>query len=155
MKSPDTPATVQTQANENAAENTGVFYGRRSSRAVMAIQVVLFGQGQDGQIFGEHCKTSTVSAHGALILLSKGIDKSKPLLVVNSQSKAEMRCRVAHQRQVKGTFEIGVEFLAPNPTFWGIHFPPEDGDPSERKRLDLSGRLGPSSPAAPKGPAKK
>jgi hypothetical protein len=133
MKAPNvaTPKTAPPAAQAAASTTQST---RRSSRITMAISVAFFGQSQEGRIFGEHCRTTTVSAHGASILVSKAVDKNKPVLIVNSRSKVEARSRIVHQRAEKGGFEIGIEFVEPNASFWGFFFPPENGDPSERKR---------------------
>jgi hypothetical protein len=108
---------------------------RRSSRVVIDIPVTVFGQGSDRKMFHEQTKTITVSAHGALVSLKSKIDSVRPVLIVNPRTQLEAQCRVAYRKDLaSGVVEIGLEFSTSLPKFWGIHFPPEDWDPAERKR---------------------
>jgi len=108
---------------------------RRSSRVVIDIPITVMGLNSDRKIFHENTKTITVSAHGALISLKSNIDSVKPVLIENPRTKMEAQCRVAYRKEVTGGgSEIGLEFLTSFPKFWGIHFPPEDWNPAERKR---------------------
>jgi hypothetical protein len=121
---------------------------RRSMRVVIEIPVGVFGQNLDGKIFEEQTSTATVNAHGARIFLEAVIDPQKPVLLTNTKTRMEVQCRIAYRKEIKtGRFEIGLEFTSPLPRFWGINFPPEDWDPSERKK--------PTSPQRPISPPKK
>jgi hypothetical protein len=108
---------------------------RRSSRVVIEMPVTVFGQSTDRKMFHEQTKTITVSAHGALVSLKSSIDSVRPVLIVNPRTQLEAQCRVAYRKDLAGgVVEIGLEFSTSLPKFWGIHFPPEDWDPAERKR---------------------
>jgi hypothetical protein len=114
---------------------------RRSSRVVIDIPVTLFGQSSDRKMFKEQAKTLTVSAHGALVSLKADVDPQRPVLMANPRTGMEVQCRVANRKSTKdGGSEIGLEFANPLPKFWGIHFPPEDWDPAERKRATSPAR---------------
>jgi hypothetical protein len=108
---------------------------RRSSRVIIDMPVTVFAQNSDRKMFHEETRTITVSAHGALVSLKSTIDSVKPVLIVNPRTQMEAQCRVAYRKDsAGGSAEIGLEFSASLPKFWGIHFPPEDWDPAERKR---------------------
>ena len=108
---------------------------RRSQRVVIDFPVTLFGQSVNGKIFEEKTNTLSVSAHGALITLKEDVDSKKPVLLSNPKTQIEIQCRVVHRKQnQKGQFEIGLEFSKPVAKFWRINFPPEDWNPSERKK---------------------
>jgi hypothetical protein len=112
---------------------------RRSSRVVIHIPITLFGQDADHKMFHETTKTITVSAHGALTNVKSNIDSDRPVLMLNPKTGVEAQCRVAYRKDVVGGgAQIGLEFSSPLPKFWGIHFPPDDWDPAERKRPALS-----------------
>jgi hypothetical protein len=154
MKAPDV-ATPGIASAAGRADVKSPQPARRSARITMAIPIVFFGQSQEGRVFGENCRTMNVSAHGAAILVSRAVDKNKPALIVNLMSKAEARSRVVNQRPEKGSFEVGIEFLEPNPGFWGMYFPPENTGPSERKRTTpTEANSAAESPSESKGPAK-
>lgn len=133
MTAPDV-ATPGIAPTAGRAEAKTTQPARRSPRITMTISVVFFAQSQEGRVFGEHCRTINVSAHGAAILVSRAVDKNKPSLIINSMSKAEARTRVVNSRTEKGGFEVGIEFLEPNPGFWGMYFPPENTGPADRKK---------------------
>jgi hypothetical protein len=121
---------------------------RRSMRVVIEIPVSVFGQNLDGKIFEEKTRTVTVNAHGALVFLEAVIDPQKSVLLTNTKTRMEVRCRIAYRKEIKtGRFEIGLEFTDSLPRFWGINFPPENWDPTERKK--------PTSPQRPISPLKK
>lgn len=118
---------------------------RRSSRVVIDIPITLFGQSPQRKIFEEQTKTLTVSAHGALVILQTELDSRKPVLITNSMTGLEVQCRVAHRKDVRaGGVEVGLEFAQPLPKFWGIHFPPEDWNPAERKMPTSAPRPSPA-----------
>jgi len=123
---------------------------RRSSRVMIDIPVTVFGRSPDGKILTENATTLTVNAHGGLVSLKTDIDVQEPALLVHTKVGTEIRCRVAFRKKIdKERFEIGFEFIEPNPTFWGINFPPEDWNPADRKRAEPLSK--PNDPAA-KGP---
>jgi hypothetical protein len=96
--------------------------------------VVLFGQQVNGKVFSEDTRTSVVNAHGALIILTSGVEIKPSVLLVNKISKVEAQCRVVSQKETEnGKSELGVEFVTPQPRFWGIAFPPEDWNNADRK----------------------
>ena len=121
---------------------------RRSLRVVIDIPVTVFGQDLDGKIFAEQSKTITVNAHGAIVILETDINRQKPALLMNTKTGAEVQCSIAHRKEIaKGRFEIGLNFVDPNPRFWGMNFPPEDWNPAERKKA--------TSHHVPKSPSPK
>ena len=108
---------------------------RRSMRVVIDIPLAVFGQNSHQETFAEKTTTVSVSASGTLIILENDIDPQKPVLLVNTRTKAEVQCRVAHRKEIeKCGLEVGLEFTAPHPKFWGITFPPEDWNPADRKK---------------------
>jgi hypothetical protein len=84
--------------------------------------------------FDELTQTATVSAHGCLVHLKTPIAQSQQLLIVNPATQQQIHGSVVFLgEEIRSPREIGIEFAAPSPLFWGITFPPEDWDPSERK----------------------
>ncbi len=101
---------------------------------MISMPVEFFGQDTNGKVFCQGAHTKVVSAHGALLILT-AIAQIKPLiLLVNKSTKTEVQCRVAYRKDTEGgTVELGVEFVSPQPRFWGIAFPPEDWSRADRK----------------------
>jgi len=126
------PDVARASAGETGNRSAAM---RRSSRVTIDIPITVFGQNSDGKMFHEQVKTITVSAHGALVHLGSNIDSRRPVLLVNPKTQMEVQCRAAYRKEVAGRgAEIGLEFVSPLPKFWGIHFPPDDWNPAERKQ---------------------
>ncbi len=113
---------------------------RRSHRVHIAMPVLVRGK-KAGQNFEEKTHTISVNAHGCMVKLSTPVTRAQEISIVNTKTAEELPCTVSFIGQRDGgRIEIGVEFAEPSPVFWRIAFPPEDWDPSERKR--------PSTPSA-------
>jgi hypothetical protein len=107
---------------------------RRSHRVHIAMPVVV--RGKNGtQTFEEQTVTMAVSAHGCLLRLTAQLTRGQQISLVNPKTAEELPCTVIFLGTKEGgKTEVGVEFVEPSPVFWRISFPPEDWDPSERKR---------------------
>jgi hypothetical protein len=108
---------------------------RRGARLTLDIAVEVYGQGADGKIFHEETRTRVVGAHGALISLATKVAVGQAIVVVCKRNREEMHCRVVHQEVENGETHVGLAFATPSPKFWGVSFPSEDGDRTDRKPL--------------------
>jgi hypothetical protein len=100
----------------------------------IAMPVLVRGK-KAGQNFEEKTHTISVNAHGCMVKLSTPVTRAQEISIVNTKTAEELPCTVSFIGQRDGgRIEIGVEFAEPSPVFWRIAFPPEDWDPSERKR---------------------
>ncbi|MDE3168597.1 MAG: PilZ domain-containing protein [Acidobacteriota bacterium] len=107
---------------------------RRSHRVHIAMPVLIRGK-RAGQPFEEKTHTISVNAHGCMVRLSTPVTRAQEISIVNTKTAEELPCIVSFIGQRDGgRLEVGVEFAEPSPVFWRIAFPPEDWDPSERKR---------------------
>jgi hypothetical protein len=107
---------------------------RRSHRVNIAMPILVRGK-KAGQTFEEETLTISVSAHGCMFRLKSQLGRLQEVAIVNKKTAEELPCRVTFLGQKDGgKAEVGVEFTEPSPLFWRIAFPPEDWDPSERKR---------------------
>jgi len=117
---------------------------RRSHRVNIAMPVLVRGK-KGTQSFEEDALTISVSAHGCMVRVTNPVARGQEIAIVNKKTAEELPCTVTFLGQRDGgKLEVGVEFAEPSPLFWRIAFPPEDWDPSERKR---SG--GPRQPMGP------
>jgi hypothetical protein len=117
---------------------------RRSLRVNIAMPVLVRGK-KGTQSFEEDTVTVTVSAHGCMVRVANPIARGQEISIVNKKTAEELPCTVTFLGQKdQGKSEVGVEFAEPSPLFWRIAFPPEDWDPSERKRSGT-----PHQPAGP------
>ncbi len=107
---------------------------RRSQRVNIAMPVLVRGK-RGGQPFEEQALTISVNAHGCMVRLSAPVTRMQEVAIVNVKTAEELPCKVTFLGQKEGgKTEVGVEFSEPSPLFWRIAFPPEDWDPSARKR---------------------
>lgn len=108
---------------------------RRSSRVAIDMPVEVFGQAVNGKMFREETRTTTVNAHGALLVLGSPVQIKPSVLLINKATRIEVQCRVISLKETeKGKVELCIEFMIPQPQFWGITFPPEDWNYADRKR---------------------
>jgi hypothetical protein len=131
----DTKASIPGAAADSAER-------RRSLRVNITMPILVRGK-VAGQSFEEESSTVSVNAHGGMIRLVAKVARMQQISLINPKTTEEMPCTVTFLGQKEnGKTEVGVEFVEPSPLFWRIAFPPEDWDPSERKR-----------PASPRSPA--
>jgi len=120
---------------------------RRSHRVNIAMPVLIRGK-KGTQAFEEEAQTISVSAHGCMVRVATPLARNQEIAIVNTKTAEELPSTVTFIGQKDNAkTEIGVEFAEPSPLFWRIAFPPEDWDPSERKR---SGSPRPAAPPASK-----
>lgn len=129
----------ETENIRPAASGNGSGKRRRSHRVVIAIPVLVRGSDAGGQLFLEETTTITVSAQGCLISLAAEVCRDAPLTIVNIRTNEEVPCRVLYLgNKQNNEIEVGVAFAVSSPQFWNITFPPDDWDPSERKRPEVA-----------------
>jgi hypothetical protein len=119
---------------------------RRSQRVNITMRILVRGKAA-GQNFEEETLTTSVNAHGGMIRLVAKVTRSQQISLINPKTTEEMPCRVMFVGQKEnGKTEVGIEFVEPSPLFWRIAFPPEDWDPSERKRPGAGATRPPVTP---------
>lgn len=107
---------------------------RRSKRVYISMPVVVKSQCA-GQPCEERTVTEAVNATGCLLRLNAALERGQKITVINVKSTQEIECRVAYVGQSEGgKTQAGVEFTHPAEYFWHIAFPPDDWNPSDRKR---------------------
>jgi len=135
---PETTSSTESPAGQRKTAYSPA--ERRSSRVKIDMPVEVFGQEIGGKMFQQETRTMVVNAHGALLVLTLGVDIKPSVLLVNKRTSTEVQCRVVYRKEIDpSTSELGIEFLAPRPKFWGISFPPEDWRRSERKMPPSAG----------------
>jgi PilZ domain len=107
---------------------------RRTHRLQITMPVIVRG-GSGTQSFEEETRTVSVNANGCMVHLATQLTRSQHVSIINPKTAEELPCKVTFVGQRDGNkMEVGLEFSEPSPLFWRIAFPPEDWDPSERKR---------------------
>jgi hypothetical protein len=111
---------------------------RRTQRVQIAMPVIVRGT-SGTQNFEEETYTVAVNANGCMIRMTNRVARAQQVAIVNPKTAEELPCTVSFIGQKDaGKMEVGIEFSEPSPLFWRIAFPPEDWDPSERKRASNS-----------------
>ncbi len=69
--------------------------------------------------------THTVSASGAMLVISEPLAEGTKVTVENAKTQNKVEARVVRPPQMshEGSL-VPVEFTSPSPNFWGIFFPP-------------------------------
>jgi hypothetical protein len=118
-------STVETQASSQ----------RRSSRVFTRISVQVKGRAIDGRKFRDNSQTIVINAHGGLLYLQETLEMGTELVVTNPITEEDQECRVVYVGDTtnRGT-RVGVEFLSPNPHFWGVAFAQQDWVNSSESR---------------------
>jgi hypothetical protein len=117
---------------------------RRSHRVQIAMALVVRGA-SGGVNFQEEAKTISVNAHGCMMRLAAKVARGQQVTIVNKKTVEELTCTVTYIGQSDGEkVEVGIEFVEPSPVFWRIAFPPENWDPSERKRATATQHVAPT-----------
>ena len=100
---------------------------RRSARVLMDVPVVVCGKSGDRIAFREETFTVTVSAHGALLMMSTKVNLGQKIVVINPFNRDERECHIAYQGPLHaGLSQVAVEFSKPSPEFWPIDPAPAD-----------------------------
>ena len=100
---------------------------RKSQRMLMRTAVRVSGYDELGSSFKENTHTITITPLGALILISASVKMGQRIVLSNIRTRALVECIVAHKgKRQDGGLEVGLQFVLPNPTFWGVTFPPSD-----------------------------
>lgn len=107
---------------------------RRSHRLQLTMPVIVRAQVGNTPV-EENTHTVAVNANGCMVRLAAKLNRSHQVSIINPKTAEELPCTVSFIGQSDGKrTEIGLEFTEPSPLFWRIAFPPDDWDPSERKR---------------------
>jgi hypothetical protein len=98
---------------------------RRSKRIKSRIPVVV--RLQDKKSLTESTHTIVVNAHGALLILAMRVSVNHFIVLENHATRKELLCRVAHVGATfMGKSQVAVEFIRPDPEFWGLAAVPQD-----------------------------
>ena len=94
---------------------------RRSQRLLRNVDLVAWGESVEKVAFKEETRAVSVSAHGALVLLSSNVALGQSLFLISPRTKSEIEGRVVRFAPPnEGHAQVGVEFVQPNPNFWPV-----------------------------------
>ena len=108
--------------------------GRKAATVAIDMPVEITGKTVNGESFRRATRTTYVNAHGARLILAATTEIEPAILLINKTTGTQAQCHLVYQKKIMGgKYELGIEFVAPQPRFWGIAFPPEDWSRAERK----------------------
>jgi hypothetical protein len=137
----DTKPSVQGSAVESSGSER-----RRTQRVQIAMPIIVRCRDSKPP-FEEKTQTVSVNANGCLLRIQAQVVRTQKLFLVNPQTTEELPCTVTFLgKKDGGKTEVGIEFAEASPLFWRISFPPEDWDPSERKRPSTTPVAPPTAP---------
>ena len=78
-------------------------------------------------------ETGVISPMGTLVLVGQDLPLESDVEIENSRAGTSAKCRVAFQggESRPGLYKLGLEFLEPQPNFWGADYEPVPPPPPE------------------------
>jgi hypothetical protein len=99
---------------------------RRSERLSLNVGLIVRGESPEREGFLEPTFTISVSAHGALVVMSTKVRVGQTLFLRNPATQKEAEGRVTRFGPLKGNqVQVGINFTRPSLTFWPAVFPPK------------------------------
>jgi hypothetical protein len=99
---------------------------RRSQRLFLDVSLIVRGESVERKVFLEPTFTISVSAHGALVILSTKVALGQTLFLRNPGTQKEMECRVTRFGPLHGSqAQVGINFTQPTLVFWPAVFAPK------------------------------
>jgi hypothetical protein len=119
------PRAVELTERKAVAVATGADR-RRSQRLFLDVSLIVRGESVERKVFLEPTFTISVSAHGALVVMSTKVVLGQTLFLRNPGTQKEMECRVTRLSPLYGNqAQVGVDFVQPTLTFWPAVFAPK------------------------------
>lgn len=92
---------------------------RRSRRSVKDVRLIVRGESKENGGFQEKTYATSVSTHGALMILSTMVAEGQKLFLKNPRTENEIEGRVVRfGPPYRGLTQVGVEFVRPAEEFW-------------------------------------
>jgi len=110
---------------------------RRSHRSVQDVRLIVRGESIGNVPFQEKTYATSVSPHGALVILTTSVDEGQTLCLINPRNQDEIEGRVVRfGPPYRGLTQVGVEFAQPAEQFWRTDVS------SGNKRIEEYSRVG-------------
>jgi hypothetical protein len=110
---------------------------RRSRRWLQDVRLIVRGESRENVPFQEKTYATSVSTHGALMILSTIVTEGQMLSLINPRTQDEIEGRVVRfGPPYRGLTQVGVEFVRPAQEFW-------PADVSNRNKMEEYSKVGP------------
>lgn len=104
---------------------------KKSQRLRLELPVFVYSRSADQEPLYEMARSLVVYGRGGVLVLGATVELGQELLLVNPRSEVQAECRVAGFEPCPPM--VRLEFTQPATGFWGVVFPPENGDTAECK----------------------
>ena len=103
---------------------------RRTARAAMRMNVLVYGQTEDGERLKFWTRTTSVSAHGGLMVLECALKVGQELELMNEYNLRKASVRILSLRcDREGQLSAAFEFVKGGESFWSMAFPASGARP--------------------------
>ena len=110
---------------------------RRSRRWLHDVRLIVRGESRGNVPFQEKTYATSVSTHGALMILSTIVTEGQTLSLINPRTQDEIEGRVVRfGPPYRGLTQVGVEFVRPAQEFW-------PAEVSDRRQIEEYSKVGP------------
>lgn len=111
---------------------------RRTARAAMTMNVLAYGQTEDGEKFRFWTHTTSVCAHGGVMSLGTVLEQGQEFELMNEYNLKKAVARVVSVRHGReGRLHAAFEFLRGGESFWSMAFPPAGAKPLRKFRVQM------------------
>ena len=120
-----TPCAVEL-SEQKAVELATRADRRRSERLSLDLRLIVRGESVKKKVFLEPTFTISVSAHGALVVMTTKVALGQTLFLKNPATQKEVEGRVTCFGPLNGgQVQVGINFTRPTLTFWPAVFSPK------------------------------
>lgn len=106
---------------------------RRTGRATMCINVLVYGEHASGEKFRYWTRSISVSGHGGVMLLEAELAIGQSVQVMNEYNGKKASAKIVAVRSTKdGHVQASFEFVEGGEKFWSMTFPPAGAKPLRR-----------------------
>jgi hypothetical protein len=106
---------------------------RRTGRATMCINVLVYGEHVSGEKFRYWTRSIGVSGHGGVVLLETELAIGQTIHVMNEYNGKKARAKIVAVRSTKESqIQASFEFIEGGENFWSMTFPPSGAKPLRR-----------------------
>lgn len=103
---------------------------RRTARAALCMDVLAYGDMENGEKFKYWTKTVSVSQYGGVILVEAPLNVGQLFQLMNEFNMKKAEARVVSLRKLKdGQAQAAFEFVKDGDRFWSMVFPPAGAKP--------------------------
>jgi len=106
---------------------------RRTTRATMCMNVLVYGENAAGEKFKFWTRTVSVSAHGGVVLLDEALGVGQGIQLMNEYNAKKAVGRIVSVKNARDArIQAAFEFVEGGEKFWSMAFPAAGAKPLRR-----------------------